>query len=204
IGLVAGRLTERYSKPALVISKLDTPGSNSKFKGSARSIEQFSVVDALEECSENLEKYGGHKMAAGFTVKNLDLFIKQIKELAKKQLAGVDLTPVLKIEADLELENINPELVDDILRFAPFGQENPIPNFASYNVTIKDLLTMGLDEQHIKFRFNGFWALAFGKAEKWQDLKIGDKINIAYNIEWNEFNGNKSIQLKIIDIQKNN
>lgn len=203
IGLVAGRLSEHYSRPVLIISKLDVPGSKeNKFKGSARSIEQFNVVAALEECSEHLEKFGGHKMAAGFTVKNLDQFIKQIKMLGEQKLAGIDLTPVLKIEADLEIGNINSELVNEILRFAPFGQENPIPNFASYGVVIKDIMTMGMDEQHIKFRFNGFWALAFGQAEKWQELKIGDQINIAYNLEWNEFNGNKSIQLRVLDIQK--
>jgi len=198
MGLVAGRLTEQYARPVLVISN-----SDGKLKGSARSIEQFSVVGALEQCAEYLEKYGGHKMAAGFTVKDLSGFIIAMKALAKQALAGVDLTPILKIEADVKVEEIDSELVDDVLRFAPFGNDNLIPVLASYGVVIKDIQTMGTDSQHIKFRLNGFWALAFGQSEKWKNIKIGDKIDIAYNLEWNEFNGNKTIQLRAIDMKLN-
>jgi single-stranded-DNA-specific exonuclease len=195
IGLVSGKLTEQYQRPVLVIAN-----SEGKLKGSGRSIEAFSLVSALEYCDAYLDKYGGHKMAAGFTVKDLPGFIKTIKVFAKEQLTGLDLMPILKIEAEVLISDIDSELVDSVLKLSPFGQDNPLPILASKAVIIKDIQTMGADNQHIKFRLNGFWALAFNCADKWKHLQIGDKIDIAYNLEWNEFNGNKTIQLRAIDI----
>ncbi|MFH1412722.1 MAG: single-stranded-DNA-specific exonuclease RecJ [bacterium] len=197
IGLVAGRLVEKYGKPALVICS-----SQGQLKGSARSIDEFNIVQALDEVNEHLVRYGGHKMAAGFTVKpeKLKDFVLAIKMIAEQKI-DKELIPKIMIEAELTLEQINANLLDQLEKFAPFGQENPEPIFVSYNVKIDNCIAMGLSNQHLKMHFGQLEAVAFSIKPEWSKLKIGDNINIAYTLSWNEFNGRKKIQLKIIDLQ---
>lgn len=201
IGLVAGRIVEHYSKPSLVICK-----SHGKLKGSARSIPNFNIVDALAQLSDNLERFGGHQMAAGFTVKDdkLDNFIAQFKLLANQQLQDHDLIPQLKINAKLKLEQINEILVDQLNKLAPFGQDNPTPVFISQDLIINDLIALGADQKHLKIRLGNLWAIGFNLLPQWKNLKINDKIDIVYNLEYNEFNGKKSIQAKLIDLKLSN
>lgn len=199
IGLVAGRICEFYSKPTLVITKTDE-----EIKGSGRSIDKFNITKALEQSRQYLAKFGGHAQACGFTVNNqsdLSEFIICLKKIAKEQLKEVDLTPKLIIEAELDLLEINDQFVEKIIEFEPFGEDNLRPKFVSFNLIITDKMTMGSDGQHIKFRFGNLWALAFGQTEKLDKFKIGDKVNIVYYIEFNEFNGRRTIQLKIVDIR---
>jgi len=198
IGLVAGKLCDKYYRPVLVITK-----GQEGYKGSGRSIPEFNIIAALEEGKEFLERYGGHPAACGFSVKegNIKKFTSKIKEIAKIKLAGVDLRPKLEIEAELGLEEVSQNLVKDIASFSPFGQDNPRPKFISQQAQIKDIINMGIDGQHIKFRFNGLWALAFGRSEEWKDFKIGDRVDIVYYVENNNFNGRSEVQLKLIDIR---
>ncbi|MFH1662033.1 MAG: DHHA1 domain-containing protein [Candidatus Falkowbacteria bacterium] len=198
IGLVAGRICQKYYRPTLIITK-----SPEGYKGSGRSIEEFNVMEAIEESREFLDKFGGHAMACGFSLseKNLGKFKKKIKEITEKKLKNIKLEQKIIIEKEINILDVNNDLIKDIERFAPFGQENNQPIFASRNVQIRDIMTMGADGKHIKFRLNGFWALAFNGAEEWKDLKIGDKIDIAYYVEINEFNGKSEVQLKIVDIK---
>ncbi len=207
IGLVAGRITEKYYKPTLIISC-----AKDGWRGSGRSIEEFNLIKAIEKCKDVLSKYGGHRLACGFGVsdKNLKLFVDKIRKIANKELKGVDLRPKLKIEAELNLEDITEDLVKEIENFAPFGQDNPRPMFLSRGVSIVDIMTMGLDNEHIKLKLRGresrlIDALGFYQSERWKDLKIGDIIDIVYYLEMNNFNGYSTPQLKIIDIclQKN-
>ena len=127
-----------------------------------------------------------------------------MKEIAKIKLAGVDLRPKLEIEAELGLEEVSQNLVKDIESFSPFGQDNPRPKFISHGAQIKDIINMGIDGQHIKFRFNGLWALAFGRSEEWKNYKIGDRVDIVYYVENNNFNGRSEVQLKLVDIKSHN
>lgn len=201
IGLVAGRLCEQYSRPTLVITK-----TGEEIKGSGRSIEEFNIIKAIEQLRQYLIKFGGHAQACGFAVNNqadLIKFTVDLKKIAKEQLERIDLTPKLIIEAELGLSEINDQLVEKIGEFEPFGEDNPQPKFVSFNLIITDKMTMGANGQHVKFRFGDFWALAFGQTEKWDELKIGDRVDVVYYIEFNEFNGQRITQLKIVDIKSN-
>lgn len=203
VGLVAGRITEKYYRPTLVITR-----SSEGLKGSGRSIEEFNIVEALSEAKDFVKKYGGHPSACGFSLapEQLAGFKAKMKEIADRKLAGLDLRPKIKIEAKLELREVNRQLVDDLVKFGPFGQNNDKPKLASYGVEIVDINQMGLDGQHIKLKLksdgsNIIFAIGFGQAEKWSGLKIGDKIDIVYYAETNDFNGRTETQLKIIDIK---
>lgn len=199
IGLVAGRLTERFSRPSFVICQ-----SEDKVKASGRSIEQFDIGASLEAGKMYLERYGGHKMACGFTAKSaedLPAFISAVRAVAEQQLAGVDLLPILKIEAELPMSDLTTTFVEQIEQFAPFGQDNPEPKFVSYNVIIEEIMTMGQDKKHIKFRLGGRWAVAFGKAEAYQNYTVGQSIDVVYTVSFNLFNNRREVQLKIVDLR---
>lgn len=225
IGLVAGRIAEKYYRPTLIITRLIEEAEfdavakklvpkKIAFKGSGRSVEEFNLIAAIEACAENLDKYGGHPMACGFSIKEigkLAAFKKQILALAAEKLTAEMLTPKLKIEAEIRFDEISLDLADRVGVFAPYGQNNPQPRFVSYNLRLDDIATMGFDNQHIKFRFsavdqesgraNSFWALAFGAAQEYQGFKVGDAVDLVYYLEINGFNGRKEAQLKIVDIR---
>ena len=129
VGLVAGKITEKYYKPTLVITRCE-----SGLKGSGRSIEELNIIKTIEECGEFLSKFGGHPAACGFSLIPRILIISRIRsEVASKKLAGADLRPKLKIEAELGLEEISEALIGDIEKFGPFGQGSDRPKFINRN-----------------------------------------------------------------------
>jgi len=202
IGLAAGRITNKYYRPSLVMTR-----AGDKFKGSGRSIEIFDLVKNIEKCSSLLEKFGGHPQACGITLseKKLDKFIKELKRVSNKELEEVDLKPIIKIDTEIELSEIDEDLLNELEKFQPFGQNNPQPIFKSKS-TIIDISLMGADNQHIKLKLKNtdskiINALGFNQAEKWQKLRIGDSIEIAYTLDLNEFNGRSEVQMKIEDIK---
>jgi len=225
IGLVAGRIAEKYYRPTLIITRLIEEAEfdpvtkklipkKVAFKASGRSVEEFNLIAAVEACSEFLDKYGGHPMACGFSVKeesNLEKFRAKLLGLAATSLKPESLVPKLKIEAELRLADINLDLADSISALAPYGQNNPQPRFVSYDLQVDDIVTMGFDNQHIKFRLAAtdsvtgrssvFWALAFGGAQGYKEFKIGDRIDLVYYLEVNDFNGRREPQLKIVDMR---
>lgn len=198
VGLAAGRICDKYYKPTLVITK-----SQNKYKGSGRSIEEFDIREALEQCGDFLINYGGHPGACGFSLlpENLDKFKLKIKQLAEQKLEQVDLRPKLKIECEINIDEINENLINEINKCAPFGQGNSKPIFISKNVHINNIVNMGIDGQHVKFKINNLWALAFREAEKWKNIKTGDRVDVVYYAEMNEFNGRKEPQIKIVDMK---
>jgi single-stranded-DNA-specific exonuclease len=200
VGLAAGRICERYYKPTLVITR-----AGGEYKGSGRSIDELNMIEAVSECADLLDKYGGHAKACGFSLSqaNLEAFSEKINKIAEKKLKGVELRPKLAIDAELDINEVDDELVNRVESLSPFGEGNPLPVFVSRDVCIKNIVTMGNDGRHIKFRFNGYWALAFGKAEAWKGFKIGDRVDIVYSVEFNNFNGNTQAQLKLWDIRDN-
>ena len=200
IGLVAGRICEKYYRPTLIITR-----TGKGLKGSGRSIDEFNVINAIEQCKKYLERFGGHAAACGFSLpeNNLDKFIEKIREIAGKELKDIDLKPKIVIDAELDLAGVNEKFIEDLEKFAPFGEDNPRPKFVSRDAQIKDIVNMGINGQHIKFKVDEFWAVAFGQTEKWQELRIGDKIDIVYYAEMNEFNGRREAQLKVVDIKYN-
>ncbi len=215
IGLVAGRIAEKYYRPTLIITRLveeaELDSKTNKliprsvsFKASGRSIPELNLIKAIEECSDILHKYGGHPMACGFSVQgeeNLNKFIEKINIIAGRELKDVKLLPKLEIEAELKIEEINLETAELISTLAPYGQHNNQPVFVSYSLIVDDIFLMGQDNQHIKLRLNGIWALAFGGAEKYKEFRIGDKLDIVYYLEVNDFNNKREAQLKIIDLK---
>ncbi len=217
IGLVAGRLSEKYYRPVLIIVKtgetaVASDGQKySLYKGSARSIEGFSLVEALEDSKDFLYKYGGHPMAGGFSIlaeENVFAFIDNINSLAEKKISLDLLKPKIKVDAELNFSSINNKLLELIERLAPFGQINTSPCFATFKLKIIDIVKMGKEEQHIKIRFlnhedkemKSFWGISFGGADKYSNLKLGDTVDLLYSLEFNNFNGKREIQLRIMDI----
>ncbi len=226
IGLVAGKITEKYYRPTLVISRLieeaefdpilkKLVAKKVSFKGSGRSVEELNLIHAIEECAEYLDKYGGHPMACGFSIKteeNLNKFKIKIQKIAEEGIKKEALVPKLKIEAQLDFSLITLDLADDLNKLAPYGQNNQQPRFVTYDLRIDDITTMGFDNQHIKIRFSqfnekdssarAFWALAFGGAANYKEYKVGDRVDLVYYLEVNDFNGRREPQLKMIDIKK--
>ncbi|MDA3803035.1 MAG: single-stranded-DNA-specific exonuclease RecJ [Patescibacteria group bacterium] len=223
IGLVSGRITEKYYHPSLIITRLveevEFNAEEKKmipkkvsFKGSGRSIEGFNLIEAIEECSDYLDKYGGHPMACGFSIKgeeNLKLFTEKLEKIAQEKIYTKVLTPKLKIEAELKANDLNIKTAEDLDILKPFGQNNPQPRFVSYKMRIDEKTTMGAEKQHVKFRLSlkdginsvSVWAICFGGSKKYQDYNISDTIDVVYYLEINDFNGRRETQLKIIDIK---
>ena len=200
IGLVAGRLCDQYGRPVLVITK-----AGDEIRGSGRSIDEFNVMAAIEQVAEHLEKFGGHAVACGFTLKSrkdLDGFREKMKKIAEQALAGAELAPKISVEAEIDLSEINDEFMLALEKFEPFGEDNERPKFLTRGLQIMDKMSMGAVGQHVKFRFGSIWAIAFSQAENYQDFKIGDKVDLVYFLEFNEFNGRKAVQMKIVDLRK--
>jgi len=203
IGLVAGRITEKYYRPSLVITNTDDG-----FKGSGRSINELNIVEVLSKCGDSVDKYGGHAKACGFSIKKdrIEDFKIAVQKEVSSVLEGVDLRPVVKIETELSFYEISEKLVDDLASFAPFGEGNPNPNFVSRKIMVMDLIKLGQKKQHLKLKLRDdnrifLDAIGFWQVEKWDGLEAGDLIDIVYSLERNEFNGRVSQQLRIVDIR---
>jgi single-stranded-DNA-specific exonuclease len=198
VGLVAGRITEKYYKPCLIITRVEN-----SFKGSGRSIDEFNLFKALEESRGLLLKHGGHPLACGFSLSfsNIAAFSSKMREIARRDLANASLESKIKIDCELEMSSLNRTLVKEIDKLAPFGFRNPQPRFVTKGVQIRDIVRLGQEGKHVKFRFDGLWGIGFGRAEEWKELKIGDLVDVAYSLEINEFNGNSSLQLKLADVR---
>lgn len=224
VGLIAGKICDKYHRPTLVIARIIEEAERNQtdsglkaaqlsFKGSGRSIEGFNLIAAIEECSEFLDKYGGHPMACGFSienVENLNGFRDKLLVIAKKKLTPEILVPKLSLDSALSAREITLSLADSLTKLAPFGQNNPQPKFTSANLRVDDIVWMGKDRQHIKLRLAAansqdifsVGAIAFNAPDTFKDLQIGDIIDLAYYLEINEFNGRRELQLKIIDWRK--
>ena len=194
VGLVAGRICDEYRKPTIIISSAEGQG-----KGSARSGNGFNVVEAIRQCSDILVDVGGHPRAAGFTIatENITLFRERLEKIAEMVEAEED---VLQVEAVVKTENINKRMVKDLDLFEPTGVSNPQPVLASLEVKISDIKTVG-QGQHLKFTVDGIDAIAFSFGKRVEDLKDGQKVDLAYYLELNKFNGQEKLQFKIIDIK---
>jgi single-stranded-DNA-specific exonuclease len=204
VGLIAGKITEKYYKPTLIITKTEKG-----YKGSGRSIEEFNLFKAVEEVGDLLGNHGGHPMAIGFNVvaANLPVFSERMRKIARRELDQIELQPKLKIDCEIDLKEANRALFQEIKKLSPFGQYNPEPKFLSEKAEIRDVVKMGADGRHIKFKLaeiggmGGIWGIGFNHAEEWGDFKIGDLVDAVYYLDENEFNGNTTLQLKLIDLK---
>lgn len=205
IGLVAGKICEKYYLPVLVVTITENC-----YKGSGRSVPELDLINLIEQTKEYLDKFGGHPAACGFSLKkeNFTDFAKKIRELAEAKLGSTELIPKIVIEGKLDFKEINLDLVKKIDEFAPFGKDNDKPKFVTYGVKVFDKINMGAAGQHLKLKLKSadsgvLNAIGFGQTERWNELRIGDTIDIVYYLDINEFNGYSNVQLKIIDIKIN-
>lgn len=197
IGLVAGRLTEEFYRPAIVVARGDIIS-----KASARSIPGFNIVEAIRTCSDILVDVGGHPMAAGFTVetKNLSLLQERLEKLADEALDETKLTRALSVDAEIPIVIATNELWQSLRDFEPFGFGNQEPVFASRNIVATDVRMIGAEGKHLKLKFQGVDAVGFGMGKLYGALQTGAPIDIAYTIDMNVWNGNRKLQLKLKDI----
>ncbi len=199
IGLVAGKLMEEYYLPAIVVSKGDEFS-----KASARSISGFNIVEAIRSCSDILVDVGGHPAAAGFTVetKNLVVLQERLEEIAEGELNEDKLTRTLKIDTEIPLDIITPELHQAVQQLQPFGFGNPEPVFVTREVVVKEARLVGADGKHLKLRLSSIDAIAFNFGHLNGKLQNNATIDVAYSIDMNTWNGNSRLQLKVKDIHQ--
>lgn len=205
IGLVAGRIADKFKRPTAVLKK-----EKDESKGSFRSIPQINIIEQIENCSELLVKYGGHAQAAGITIKNenLEKFYEKMNKNIDRELEGLDLSPEVEVNAELSPKDINFDLIDDLRKMEPFGQGNKEPIFMLKNLIIQDLKWLGNGEKHLKLFLRPddgspkiFEAIGFSMLDRFSDIKVGEKINLLFNLSQDEWNGNKKIQMKIVDLK---
>ena len=208
IGIVASRLTEKYYRPAVVLTK-----SSELITGSARSVTGFDIYKAIEGCRDLLENFGGHTYAAGLSLKeeNLSAFTERLQKLAAEEIIPEQMIPQIDIDAVLDLHNITPQFMNELKRMSPFGPENQKPVFCSLGV--KDYGTsklVGKDQDHIKLELiddrsnTPIHGIAFGMHQHINHIKAMKPFDICYTIEENTYNGNTSLQLMIKDIKESN
>ncbi len=203
LGLAAGKLSEKFNRPAIVMGE-----SNGEVSGSGRSIQAFNLIEALEKLSKYFTKYGGHPQACGFTLKQAGdrgAFIQALSALAVQQLADVDLTPGLTIDAVVGLSDVNWELLANVEKMSPYGQMNRRPVFVVQDVEVTNAQTVGRDGKHLRLDVRSAQGaehrtIGFSLGEELAKLPVGRKIAIAFELKADEWNGERRLQLKIIDV----
>lgn len=206
VGIVASRLVEAYYKPTIIFTR----STDDLITGSARSIKEFDIHTALEECADLLEHFGGHKCAAGVSVKpeNFEAFTKRFEEVVRRTLPPEELAPEVVIDAEIDFaEHITPKFLRILKQFSPFGPDNTVPVFMS-----RELVDTGfpriVGSNHLKFsaislrsRSKSYPAIAFGLGQHYARVKAGDAFALCYTLEENYWNGRTEIQLNVKDMR---
>ncbi|MBS4042595.1 MAG: single-stranded-DNA-specific exonuclease RecJ [Chitinophagaceae bacterium] len=201
VGIVASRLIENYYRPTVVLAK-----SGDIVAGSARSVPGFNLYEAIYACKDHLIGFGGHFAAAGLTLEEskIEDFKTAFEEAVAKHITPEQLIPEIVIDSEIRFDEINLSFYNILKQMEPFGPENMRPVFISTKVYNTGFCKV-VKEQHIKFSLkqgnttiNG---IGFGIAEKFSILEMNRPIDVVYTIDLNEWNGNKSVQLKVIDIK---
>ncbi len=200
VGLVAGKITEEFARPCFVFEEKDKV-----LKGSARSVDGFNLVEALEESKEVLEDFGGHAKAAGMTVANdrIEDLYNRLLMIADSKLKEKDLISKIYIDVKLELDDLKLSLVDDLKKLEPFGLGNHRPIFCLKGASVSNMRTVGKKDKHLKFKINDIDVIGFDWGFLKNDLKENQKIDIAFNLDEDSWDGRRKVQLKIIDIKLN-
>jgi single-stranded-DNA-specific exonuclease len=204
VGIVAGKLVSDWGVPVFVLGRqLD-----GRVVGSGRSISGFDLVDLLRATAKFLVRYGGHPEACGLTIasaENLDGFIAEAWEYAEKMLGECDLRPVLQLEAELTIDQINWDLISELERFEPFGVGNPKPLFLLKNSQLTMVQKVGKDGRHVRIFVRGaasreLQLIGFGFSERMGVFSPNDRIDAVVELGVNEWNGIKSIQARMVDV----
>ncbi len=204
IGIVASKISEKFSKPTILISTENGVG-----KGSGRSIKGLNLFHALENSSSLLLKYGGHELAAGLSVasENIALFRKNINDYAKNVLTKEDFIPIIDIDCELPLKYVNLSTIERMTVLEPYGMNNPCPVFYARNLFIASQRLLK-DGKHIKLTlsdgFNYVDAIGFNMGYFAKEISHGDTIDIVFSLSINEYRGEKQAQIVLKDIRKSN
>ena len=199
VGIVASRLIEKHYKPTIVLSEKD-----GELTGSARSVKGFDLYEALLKCEHLLEKFGGHKYAAGLTIKkqNLNFFIKEFEKVVANTITKDQLVAEIEVDMEIELEEVNDKLYRIIKQFAPFGPMNRTPNFITKSVTDSGKgRKVGEDKSHLRLTLNtlnkDLVSIGFGMGDDFEKITDNKPFDICYSIDENTWNGTTSLQLRL-------
>ncbi len=202
VGIVASRMVEQFYKPTIIFSLND-----GMYTGSARSVKNFDIHEAIQCCSEFVDQFGGHKYAAGLSVKleNFEVFAEAFEKYVAANITESSLTPEVEYDLELELSDINENMMKLVSQMAPFGPGNTMPIFKTDNVKAQNTARV-LKDKHLKLQLSGntrhtFDAIGFGLAEYYHTVSNGNIFNACYNIEENDYNGRISVQLRLRDIK---
>jgi len=199
VGLVAGKLVEEFYRPVCIIKKGD-----GMCRGSARSIPEFDLMTALEQCADLLIEFGGHSRAAGFTVSSQKLpeFESRMRDLASRQLRGLNLRPHITIDAEVPLSSLNRSVYDTIQQLAPFGVGNPVPVLLSRRVRLVESRRMGGDGEHLHLKLrdkSAVWqAVGFGLGRL--ESGLGPYVDVVYDFDLDRWRGEERLRLNLLGV----
>ncbi len=209
IGIVSSRVSERYGVPSILISfegNEDPYSPEAIGKGSGRSLSNLNLIGALSNCSDLLEKFGGHELAAGLTIKrkNLEKFKEKMEAYADSFFDGQEPENVLDVDCELEMSDLTIDFANELLLLEPCGVSNQNPSFVTRSLQITDINPVGMN-RHLKLTLckdkKYLNAMLFGTSPQDFKYEIGDEVDVAYNVEINCYNGISSLQLSIKDIK---
>jgi single-stranded-DNA-specific exonuclease len=203
VGLVAGRLCEEFNRPAIVLERGETVS-----RGSARSIPQFNVIEAISECHDLLLRYGGHKQAAGFSIETAKLpeFAARLQQMGEERLRPEALTPSLEIDAEITLDTLH-NAHQDAQKLAPFGSENPAPVFLTRGLQLREVKPMGSEGKHARLKLfdaehgRQTEAVVFNEGARAVELTGTKYLDIVYTIEQNDWQGVRSLRPRLLDFR---
>lgn len=203
IGIVASRCIEKYYRPTIILTE-----SNGMATGSARSVNGFDIYKAISECSDLLEQFGGHMYAAGLTMEidKVEAFKEKFEQIVSEKISEEQLTPRIEIDSVIDLKDINFKFFNVLEQMAPFGPGNMQPVFVTHQLHVSGRPRI-LKDQHLKFYVKQndedetMEAIGFGHAEYYDLVASGMRFSMAYYIEENNYLGNKSLQLRVIDLR---
>jgi single-stranded-DNA-specific exonuclease len=201
VGLAASRLTEAYYRPSVVVTR-----GEEQSRGSCRSIPEFDITAALDQCQDLLIRHGGHRAAAGFTVATakLEELRQRLQAIAAEQLAGIELRPTLEIDAEVPLAEVTWATLELLRQLEPCGEANPQPVLLSPNVEVRERRAIGTDGKHLRLTLRDAWGVSWDAVYfRRGDLadKVPDHVEVAYTLEVHEWNHEKHLQLNVQDLR---
>jgi single-stranded-DNA-specific exonuclease len=203
IGIVASRCIDKFYRPTIILTE-----SNGKATGSARSVDGFDIYEAISQCSDLLEQYGGHMYAAGLTmeIENVEAFKQKFERIVAENIKEEQLVPLIEIDSEIDLKDINFKFYNVLGQMAPFGPGNMQPVFVTHQLHVSGRPRI-LKNQHLKFYVKqneedtAMEAIGFGHADYYEMIASGMRFSMAYYIEENNYLGNKTLQLRVKDIR---
>jgi single-stranded-DNA-specific exonuclease len=209
VGIVASRVLRAFYRPTIIIGGAPPEANAEGWRGSGRSIEGYDITAGLAQCRDLLLRFGGHEMAAGLSIKpdNVARLRTALNEHARQVIPADALVPAWRLDAELPLSELNEKLVEELALIEPTGQENPRPLFCARDVRLRgEPRVVGKEGDHLKLWLtdgrDSFDAIGFGMGRALKDkLKAGDAVNIVFQPELNEYEGRRSVQLKLQDVQ---